>query len=161
EVAGGLVVDADGNFVPGPETVAMFEYFLSTTGEKSAAEILATIQAEIRKRLEPPAEAQALAFLDRYMLYRERGVAFGLEDAGDQDLRPRYDRLRALRREIFGEELARRLFGDEEAEAEVTIRQHEVAADPNLTDEEKAAQIDKLYNDLPPAARQARDDTLA
>jgi lipase chaperone LimK len=161
EVAGGLLVDADGNFVPGPETVAMFEYFLSLTGEKSPEEILAAIRAEIARRLDPPAEAQALAFLDRYMLYRERGVALGLTDAGDDGLRERYERLRSLRREIFGEEVAARLFGDEEKESEVAIRQREVAADPNLSEEEKAARIEKLYDDLPPAAREARDQAMA
>jgi len=161
DVAGGLLVDADGNFVPGPESVALFEYFLSMTGEKSPEEILAAIQDEIRKRLEPPAEAQALAFLDRYMLYRERGVALGRSDAGGEDLRARFDRLRSLRREIFGEDLAARLFGDEEAQADVAIRQREVAADPNLTEEEKAARIEKLYDELPAAAREAREQAMA
>jgi len=161
DVAGGLLVDGDGNFVPGPETVAMFEYFLSTTGEKSADAILADIRAEITRRLDPPAEAQALAFLERYMLYRERGVALGLTDVADEDLRARFERLKSLRREIFGEELASRLFGDEEAQAEVAIRQREVAADPELTEEQKAAQIEKLYDQLPSGAREARDQAMA
>ncbi|HEY2774010.1 MAG TPA: lipase secretion chaperone [Candidatus Binatia bacterium] len=161
EVAGGLLVDASGNFVPGPEAVELFEYFLSTIGEKPVEQILADIRNEIRRRLQAPAVDQALAFLDRYMLYRDRGVALGLSDPGSDDLRARFESLRALRREIFGPELSDRLFGDAEAEAEVAIEQQEVAKDPDLSDEEKKAKIDKLYENLPPAARQAYEQSKA
>jgi lipase chaperone LimK len=161
EVAGALLVDDDGNFYPSTDAIALFDYFLSAAGEKPDEDIVARIREEIRRRLSPPADAQALAFLDRYLSYRERGIALAATDAGDDDLRARFDRLRALRRDVFGEELAARLFGDEEAGTEVTLRQREIAIDPNLDEAEKADRIEKLYDELPEPMREARKQMLA
>jgi lipase chaperone LimK len=156
-----LLVDSGGNFTPTPEAIELFEYFFSTTGEEPLEDIVARIRDEIRQRLSPPADAQALVFLDRYLLYRERGVALGAADPGDDDLRARFEALRSLRREIFGDELAARLWGEEEAVAEVAVRQREVAADPELSDEEKVARIEELYDELPAPMREARRQALA
>jgi lipase chaperone LimK len=161
DVAGGFFVDPDGNFQPTADAITLFEYFLSTLGEKPEADVVERIRAEIRRRLSPPADAQALAFLDVYLTYRERAVALAATDAGEEDLRARFDRLRALRREVFGEDVATRVFADDEAVAEVALRQREVAADPELSDAEKAERIEKLYDELPAPMRAARTQALA
>lgn len=161
DVAGALLVDADGNFYPSTDAIELFDYFLSTTGERPMEEIVERIRAEIRRRLSPPADAQALAFLERYLHYRERGIALAATDASEEDLRARFERLRSLRRDVFGEELASRLFAEDEAVADVAIRQREVAEDPALDDETKAARIEELYDQLPPPLREARRQALA
>lgn len=161
EIAGALLVDEDGNFVATADALSMFEYFFTVSGEASREEIVARIRTEIAARLDPPAEAQALAFLERYLAYRDRGLTFGTPGPEDTDLRSRFEKIRDLRREIFGEELASRLFGEDEAAAEVAIRQREIAEDPDLSPEEKAAAIEKSYEDLPEPLRKAREETLA
>lgn len=162
EIAGGFLVDENGNFLPTSDALALFDYFFSASGEESAEDIVARIRAEIDKRLSPPADQQAAAFLDRYLLYRERGIALGSGgQPDDADLRAGFEKLKALRREIFGEETAAALFGEEEAAAEVSLRQREIAADPSLTDEEKAARIEALYGELPEPLRQAHEQTMA
>jgi|GEM_PF-1964238 len=161
DVPGGLLVDANGNFVATADALDMFEYFFSATGEETAEQIIARIRAEIGKRLRPPADAQASAFFERYLSYRERGMAMGGGGTEGADLRAGFEKLKSLRREIFGEETATALFGEEEAQADISIRQREVAADPDLSDEEKAARIEALYNELPEPLRKAHEQTMA
>jgi len=162
DVAGALLVDANGNFVATADALDMFEYFFSATGEETTEQIVARIRNEIDKRLGAPADQQARAFLDRYLLYRERGIAMGVGgETEGAELRAGFEKLRSLRREIFGEETARALFGDEEAQAEISISQREIAADPDLSDEEKAARIEELYNQLPEPLRKAHEQTMA
>ena len=161
EVGGGFAVDAAGNFVATTNAIAVFEYFLSTTGELSPEEILRRIQAEIGKRLGPPADAQATEFLGRYMSYRDRARALGAGHSEEAGLRERFQRVRDLRREMFGEEVADRLFGQEDAAAEIAITQREIAEDPSLSDQEKAARIAELYDDLPEPMRKAREESMA
>ena len=161
EVAGGLLRDEAGNFLPTPDALVLFEYFLSATGEASRDEITARIRAEIARRLDPPADAQAYAFLDRYLSYREQGRALATDAEDDADLRARFERLRELRRQTFGEEVAVALFGEEEAVAEISIAQREIAADASLDEEEKAARIEDLYAQLPEPVRRAREQTMA
>ncbi|MBI5506709.1 MAG: hypothetical protein HY899_18120 [Deltaproteobacteria bacterium] len=161
DTAGALLVDEAGNFVATAEALDLFEYFFSATGEETPEQIVARIRDEIAKRLGPPADAQARAFLERYLLYRERGMAMGAGETEGAELRAGFERLKSLRREIFGEEIAAALFGDEEAQADVSIRQREIAADPDLSDDEKAARIQALYDELPEPLRHAHEQTLA
>lgn len=161
KVAGGLLTDEAGNFLPTADALVLFEYFLSTTGEASPDEITARIRAEIARRLDPPADAQAYAFLDRYLSYREQGRALATDVEDDADLRARFERLRELRRQMFGEDVAAALFGEEEAVAEISIAQREIAADASLGEEEKAARIEDLYAQLPEPVRNVREQTMA
>jgi hypothetical protein len=146
ENTNGLAVDPDGNFRPDAATVELFEASLSS-GQASRG--VAAIRAEITAKLDPPAETQALDLLDRYMDYRERGIALGLNQDVEADFRPRFAQLRSLRREFFGVEDALRMFGEEERQANVALREYEIDSDPNLTDEERATLFGELYNPPP------------
>ena len=57
---------------PSATTRALFDYFLSATGEEPPETIRARIVATIERRLPPAAVADAVALLDRYLAYRER-----------------------------------------------------------------------------------------
>lgn len=159
EIDGGLAADDDGNLIVNQGVRALFDYFLSATGEEPAATIEARILAEIDKRLEPKAAAQARDLLDRYLEYRKRTRRLFEEGDAATDLAERLEQVRQLRREVFGPDAADGLFGDEEAYDFVAVAQHEIGTDPSLSSEEKQRLIAELDEQLPEDQRRARDET--
>ena len=162
-VDGELLVDASGHFTPTPRTLALFDYFLSATGEEPAAQLRARIEAEIAKRLPPDAAREANAFLDRYLGYRSAAarMADDVQLAASADLERRLQWLRELRREHFGAALAATLFGDDERALEIAIEQRRVEADASLSETEKTARLEELELQLPDAAQRARQASTA
>jgi lipase chaperone LimK len=140
-------MDASRNFYPDASTVALFESQLSAS--QPVEQSIAALRAEIQSKLEPVAEQQALEFLDRYLSYRQRGIELGLNQDVQEDFRPRFAQLRSLRREFFGMDVGQRVFGDEEREANIALREHEILSDPDLSDEERRVLLDELYNPPP------------
>ena len=63
EVDGGLAADPEGHLIVGPGVRALFDYFLSATGEEPAELIRARIIAEIEERLPPTAAREAIDLL--------------------------------------------------------------------------------------------------
>lgn len=161
ESDGSLTLGADGHFVPDRGALALFDYFLSATGEEPAPTLRARIVAEIAQRLPPDAAREAEAFLDRYLGYREAARRISEDDrlALGADLERRLQWLRELRREHFGAALAERLFGDEERSIEIALERRRIAWDASLTPEERRTRIEALEAELPDAARRARAET--
>lgn len=160
EIDGALAVDANGELIVSPALRRFFEYFFVATGELSEERIRARIASEVAARASGVAQQRALDLLDRYVAYRARGRT--LAEAGvDGDLAARADALRTLRSESFGEQDAAALFGDEETIIAVAVEQRRVAADPSLSDGERAARIAALEASLPAAEREARAAAMA
>ncbi|WP_437947924.1 lipase secretion chaperone [Sorangium sp. So ce296] len=155
DVDGAVLVDANGDLIVGPELLALFDYFLSATGEAPAAAIRARIVAAIRERAAGPAADQAIALLDRYLGYREAAGAERAAQAADPA--ERLAALREIRRAHFGDEVAARLFGDEEREGEAAIEASRVLADATLSPEERDARLAEVEAALPEHLREARE----
>jgi len=160
-VDGGLVVDADGRFVPTIDARRLFDYFLAGTGEMPDVALRARIVAEIGRRLSPDAARDAIALLDRYLAYRERVrlLATGGTPA-DGDLDARLATLEALRRETLGPDAADAFFAEDEANARRVLEVRRLTADTTLSPEERVARVEALYAtleaDLPVETREAR-----
>jgi lipase chaperone LimK len=160
-VDGGLLVDAQGRFVPTRDARRLFDYFLTATGEAPDDLIRARIVREIKRRLPPDAARDARTLLEDYLVYRERvrGVA-DADDPSDDDLDARLATLVALRRAVLGPVAAEAFFADEEADARRLLEQRRIANDPSLPPEERAARIDALVAaeeaTLPSETREAR-----
>lgn len=161
DIDGALVVDADGHLVVAPALRRFFEYFFVASGEESSERIRARIEAQIRVRLNGDAQRAALELFDRYLAYREAGRSLATATAGDGDLGARFDALRRLRRDSFGETDAAALFADEDAAYAVALAQRRIAADPTLTDDERAAQLEALDAQLPAPLRETRTAVTA
>jgi lipase chaperone LimK len=158
---GDLALDARGHFAPGPEALELFDYYFSASGEEPDAVILARIRAEIRRRLPAPAAAEAEALLDRYLAYRDGAAALFAEDLSFADPERRFQRIRELRREVFGPELAAALFGDEEQVVSVDLERRRVALERDLSPGERARHLAALEAELPAAEREARAEARA
>ena len=159
EPDGAFAADANGNLIVSPELRRAFEYWFAASGEESDDRITARIAAQIRARLDDPAEAAALALLARFVAYRQRGRELAATD-GDADLEVRAAALHDLRREIFGAD-ADRLFADEEALVAFALAERRVAMDPALSDAEKAQKLETLLADAPAPIRAARAASTA
>jgi lipase chaperone LimK len=154
-IDGGLALDASGRFVPTPDALRLFDYFLAASGEEPEEVLVARIRAEIDRRLPPEAAADAHRLLDRYLEYRERVRA--LAEAGAAgDLDERLAAVHALRVEVLGEETAAALFAREEAVDAVAIDRLEVASRRDLSAAEREARLAAVEADLPPAERARR-----
>ncbi|HSQ00479.1 MAG TPA: lipase secretion chaperone [Candidatus Dormibacteraeota bacterium] len=155
EADGAFAADAAGNLIVSPELRRAFEYWFAASGEESDARIQARIAAEIRTRLDDPAQAAALALLARFVEYRERGRALATSEPADVDLAARAAAVRDLRRAVFGAD-AEALFSDEEALVAFALAERRVASDPTLSDSERAEQLAKLLADAREPIRAAR-----
>ncbi|KYF62691.1 lipase chaperone, partial [Sorangium cellulosum] len=143
------------DLVVGPEILALFDHFLSATGEEPAAVIRARIVAAIRERAGGRAAEQAIALLDRYLGYREAASAELV--APEADPAARLAALREIRRAHFGDAAATHLFGDEEREGEAAIAQARILADATLSPDERDARIAEVEATLPDDIREARE----
>lgn len=156
EPDGGLPVDAEGRFVVTPDVLDFFDYYLSATGEEPLERIVERIRRAIRARLDDP--APALALLERHLAYREEVRRLvGTEGLDALPLERRLQRLREIRRGVFGAADAERLFGEEEARAREAIERRRIALDPSLEEGERAERLAALDADLPPEVRDRRE----
>jgi lipase chaperone LimK len=155
-VDGALPVDASGHLIVSPSVRQFFDYFFVGSGEVPLSRIRATIVAEIEARLDEPARQEALDLLDRYIEYRESSRALIEEGGAASELAPRFEQIRQLRREAFGEEYADALFADEEARDYVALAERQIATDPSLSGAERAELLEALEAQLPEAERAAR-----
>lgn len=161
DVDGALAVDADGHFVPTPDAIALFDYFLAASGEEPPEMIRARIEAEIDRRLAPEAAAEARALLDRYLGFREALRALAEGGAVPAELERRLQWIRELRREHFGAETAAALFAEEETVAMLDLERRRVALDPALEAEEREAALEAIDAALPEHVRAVRERTRA
>ena len=156
DIAGGLTVDANGNFVPTPDAIALFDYFLAARGEESEAVIRARIIALIRGRLDGDAMTDAGALLDTYLGFRDelRRLAAASEAPSDPEQRLQW--LRELRRKHFGEAVAESLFGAGEEVERIDLARRRIALDSSIEPEERRERLDALDEQLPESVRAAR-----
>lgn len=160
EVDGDLQLDAEGRFVASPEALRLFDSFLSAYGKEGEELILGRIHAEIARRLPPAAAADARSLLEQYLRYRDAERTLPVAGTGADDLDAELERVRALRREVFGAARAEALFADDERMAEVAIERRRVLDDPTLSPRDRIARLAELQERLPEAVRRAEDGAM-
>jgi len=156
EIDGALHVDASGHFAPDAAAVRYFEYFLSALGELDHAALRGRILTNMATRLSPVALPEATRFLDDYLRYREEAGDLGRVTADPDDLHAAVDTLYALRREVFGETLASKLFADDEALRTSALERRLILADKSLSEGERAQRLSALEEDVPAELGRAR-----
>ena len=157
EIDGELHVDASGQFLPDPDVLRFFEYFLSALGELDEGALRLRIVAAMNERLPKSAQAQAAAFLDDYLSYRRESGDLGEVGDDPKALHAAIDKLYALRRESFGTKLADKLFGEEEAVRTHALERRLILADTSLSESERAQRLRELERDEPEGLRKARE----
>lgn len=139
----------------------LFDYYLSSYGERTLEQIEAEIVAELGRRLSPAAALEARRVLKRYLDFKRALVALEqdpkLAGNGLAAVRARLDAVAALRAKFFSPAEARAMFGLEENYARDALARLEVQQDQSLSAADKARKIADIDAMAPPEIRLARE----
>ena len=156
EVDGGFTLDAGGHLVPSESALQFFQYYFSASGRESEQVMFSRVVHAIRARLLPPADAEAIDLLGDFVRYRAAGHVLA-DELDDESPEERVARVTELRREIFGEAAAERMFGRDEDVRTVHMERARILADRSLSDFERTEALREANRGLPEdmRARQA------
>lgn len=161
---GAVHVAPDDSIVADAQLIELFDYYLSTVGEKSPAAVRAEIERELDRTLRPAAAAAAKRVLTRYSAYRLAlaGVGADRRLAGQDAaaLKRRLDALRGLRAQYFSQREIAAIFGREDAANAEALARMEIRDDRTLDAQEKRARLAALDAGLPADVRAAREAPL-
>jgi len=147
DIDGGLTVNEQGHFVPDQNALTLFDYFFQLSGEVADEAIVNTVKQLIAQNLQQPAMGEVLAFFDQYLEYRQLAEESFFTEGNLDDYAERYQLLLVIRTEIFGEQLSRQLYGDDEQLLN-RLENRERLQDPGLTLEEKSVIEEEMVGQL-------------
>jgi lipase chaperone LimK len=161
---GAVHVAPDDSVVADAQLIELFDYYLSTVGEKSPAAVRAEIERELDRTLRPAAAAAAKRVLARYIAYRQALATLETDRrlAGPDAaaLKRRLNALRGLRAQYFSQREVAAIFGREDAANADALARMEIREDRTLTAEQKQARLAALDAGLPADVRAAREAPL-
>jgi lipase chaperone LimK len=161
---GAVHVMPDDGVVADARLIELFDYYLSTVGEKSPAAVRAEIERELDRTLRPPAAAAAKRVLARYIAYRQAMAALEtdarLSGPDAAALNQRLAALRGLRAQYFSQREIAAIFGPEDAANADALARMEIREDRTLTAQQKRERLAALDAGLPADVRAARDAPL-
>ena len=161
---GAVHVAPDDSVVADARLIELFDYYLSTVGEKSPAAVRAEIERELDRTLRPPAAAAAKRVLARYIAYRQAlaGLHADRRLAGPDAaaLKRRLNALRGLRAQYFSPREIAAIFGREDAASADALARMEIRDDRTLSAQQKQARLAALDAGLPADVRAAREAPL-
>lgn len=155
DIDGEILIDEQKNLHVTKRLRDLFDYFLSTLGEESLQTIVDRVRAYVQHRVPEPAAGQVLALFDRYLAYRN--ALKQVHEAGgknmDQIDPDAIERQKAqeksLREQYFNAEQIQAFFGDEDALDRFSLQSLRINQDKNLSEAEKARQLNELSSQLP------------
>lgn len=161
---GAVRVAPDDSVVADAQLIELFDYYLSTVGEKSPAAVRAEIERELDRTLRPAAAAAAKRVLTRYIAYRQAlaGLQTDRRLTGPDAaaLKRRLNALRSLRAQYFSQREIAAIFGREDAANAEALARMEIRDDRTLSAEQKQARLAALDAGLPADVRAAREAPL-
>ncbi len=161
---GAVHVAPDDSIVADAQLIELFDYYLSTVGEKSPAEVRAEIERELDRTLRPPSAAAAKRVLARYIAYRQAlaGLQADRRLTGQDAaaLKRRLNALRGLRAQYFSQREIAAIFGREDAANADALARLEIREDRTLGAQQKQARLAALDEALPADVRAAREAPL-
>lgn len=161
---GAVRVAPDDSVVVDEQLIGLFDYYLSTVGEKSPDQVRAQIERELDRTLRPPAAAAAKRVLARYFAYKQALGALeakqGLAGMDAASLQRRLAALATLRARFFSRQEIAAVFSREDAANQEALTRLRIREDVSLTPQQKQARLAALEASLPPAERAAREAPL-
>jgi lipase chaperone LimK len=161
---GAVRVAPDDSVVADARLIELFDYYLSTVGEKSPAAVRAEIERELDRTLRPAAAAAAKRVLARYVAYRQALARLETDRrlAGPDAaaLKRRLTALRGLRAQYFSPREMAAIFGREDAANTDALARMAIREDGTLSAQQKHARLAALDAGLPADMRAAREAPL-
>ena len=146
-----LQVDKKGQLVLTIGIRSCFDYFLASLGEKTEAQLITDIRQYLTTTLPSTALPYALKLFDQYIAYRHGQIqpAALTKTQTPDSLLAIVMAQKSLRLKFFTPIEAEVFFGSEEAYDLYTINVMKINADNSLTENQKAAKIADLLNQMP------------
>jgi lipase chaperone LimK len=161
---GAVRVAQDDSVVVDDQLIGLFDYYLSTVGEKSPDQVRAEIERELDRTLRPAAAAAAKRVLARYFAYKQALAAMeagqGLAGPDAASLQRRLAVLATVRAQFFSKQEIAAIFGREDAANAEALARLRIREDRSLTPQQKQERQAALDASLPPALREAREASL-
>ena len=161
---GAATAAADQSLVLDPALIRLFDYWLTTVGERTMDSIRAQVDHDLDARLGPLAARQAKDLFSRYVQFKT-----ALKDRrptrptgrGVDMLREGLRTMLALRATYFTDTESQALFGPQDAEASAALARMAIEQDPALGDAQRRDRLAALDARLPANVRAEREAPLA
>lgn len=161
---GAIRVAPDDSIVVDAQLIALFEYYLSTVGEKSPSEVQAGIERELDRTLRPAAAGAAKHALARYLSYKRALAALeagpGLAGPDAASLVRRLEALSRVRAQFFTKTEIAAIFGQEDAANADALARLRIREDHSLTPQQTEERLAALDASMPAALREEREAPL-
>ncbi len=148
-----LQVDGQGQLVLTVGIRSCFDYFLSSLGEKTEAQLVADIRLYLSSTLPATALPYALKLLDQYIAYMHapKQPMEQAKTVTPELLQTAVDSIKNVRRQFFTPLEVEVFFGNDEAYDQFNIDKMKVNADKSLSADQKAKKIAALLDKQPAA----------
>jgi lipase chaperone LimK len=162
---GGAIAAPDNALVLDPALIRLFDYYLTTVGERPVEAIRAQVERDLGGRLAPLAAQQAKDVFARYVQFKAslkaRRPPSAVAGRSVDILRAGLRSMLALRATFFNEAESQALFGPQDAEASAALARMAIEQDAALGDTQRRDKLAALDASLPADARAAREAPLA
>ena len=156
---GAAAAGADQSLVLDPALIRLFDYWLTTVGERPLDAIRAQVAHDLDGRLNPLAARQAKDLFDRYVRFKT-----ALKDqrpprmtgSSVDMLRDGLRRMLALRATFFTDVESQALFAPQDAQATAALARMAIEQDPTLNDAQRRERLAALDARLPASVRADR-----
>jgi lipase chaperone LimK len=152
---GSAHLSANGELVVDESLRQLFDYYLSTLGERDLNAVRAAVAAELRRRLSGPPLKSALDLFERYLAFKQNTHA-DESQLRQASLADRLAAMRTLRHRYFNSQEIAGLFGTDDSYDDFTVKRLQILADTKLSAADKARRVSELENQLPEPLRKAR-----
>lgn len=159
----GALQHSHGTWVPGPDLIRRFDYWLTTYGEKSVAAIKADILNDLRDELRPADLARAGHLLNAYLAYKAELARLTPLPAGTRQadaLAQQLQAMRDVRARHFSPTEVAGLFGPDDTQDDDTLARLRVMQDRTLSETDKAQRLRALTAQLPPELQAHRTEPV-
>jgi len=147
-----------------PSLIRLFDYYLTTVGERPLAAITLQVERELDGRVGPRAARQAKDLFARYVQFKQALKALRPARPVGRSvdiLRAGLRSMLALRASYFSEAESQALFGPQDADAAAALARMAVEQDPSLDATQRQQRLAELDTLLPASVREAREASLA
>ncbi|WP_416224658.1 lipase secretion chaperone [Acinetobacter haemolyticus] len=149
-----LQVDGEGKLILTIGIRSCFDYFFSSLGEKTETELIEDIRQYLRATLPETAANYGIYLLDQYVAYTHALKNLKTTTYFKKDEIYKFqniiDQMSKLQQQFFNAAEIQAFFGNERSFNQFSIDQMRIHANKTLTSQQKAIELAKLIDQLPP-----------
>jgi lipase chaperone LimK len=160
----GEIAQGKGDLQLNQALLMRFDYYLSATGERPLAEIMAQIGRDLDHELKPSAAKEARRILAQYLQFKralgELAKNPALEGQALDTIRLRLTAIQDTRSRYFSRQEIAALFGEEDQQDNLLLERLAISQNAQLSIAQKAQKLAALDVQLSPTAQQARAELV-